>query len=496
MMTAKTRFASSVVLGGLGVLFGGATDVLARPQTTVLKARELHIGNGEVIAGGLLLIEDGRIVRVGTDIAVPEGATVIELPEGSMTPGLIDANASIDATGMTMADADLRPSDPGEALHRLFDSRHHDGHVHKGVDCCGSRCPLSYAHVTGTKCPLCGFPYSSPLPTALGVQPFVSLTEESSEVIPETRVLDSVNLRSPDFDRLLGNGVTTVYVSPDSAAVVGPRGAVVRTGGPIGERVLRDADAVKVSLGTDPSWRGMRNSLPYGSFVTFRSRRPMTRMGVTWVLRKALYDTRAHDEGVMPHGADAPDRNSMRVLSEVLHGTVPLRIQARMQHDILAALRLTQEFGLSFVLEEGTEAQLCTDELRSRDIPVIYGPIYVDAQGYRERSREVNQARLNTMKDLLDAGIPTALSAQELRDENGLARQAMYAIRYGVSPGDATKAVTETPAKLLRLDDRVGTLAAGKRADVVMWSGQPFQGDSKPMIVMIDGRVVLDRRKG
>jgi len=99
------------------------------------------------------------------------------------------------------------------------------------------------------------------------------------------------------------------------------------------------------------------------------------------------------------------------------------------------------------------------------------------------------------MKALLDSGIETALTAHELRDEDGLARQAMYAIRYGVAADKVLRAVTATPARILGLGDELGTLEPGKRADVVIWSGQPFEATSSPLVVLIDGEVVLDRRK-
>jgi imidazolonepropionase-like amidohydrolase len=95
---------------------------------------------------------------------------------------------------------------------------------------------------------------------------------------------------------------------------------------------------------------------------------------------------------------------------------------------------------------------------------------------------------------LLQAKIPTALSAQDLREEDGLARQAMYAQRFGVSFDDALRAVTQTPARLLGLEKELGTLVRGKRADLVLWSGTPFAATSMPLVVLIDGEVVLDRR--
>lgn len=480
----------------------------------VVKADRLHVGNGTVIENGWVLIESGRIVAVGPGLTVPDGAKTIDVKNGAITPGLIDAHAQIDPTGRTIIRAAGGRGTPesedehgghlsGSAINvarEIFES--HDHHVHSpGFDCCGSTCPLSLQHVEEVKCPVCGFPDVAPAfrPTsagAAGTSFRPTDVESSSETIPETRVIDALDLRSPDFDRLLRDGVTTVYVSPDPAAVISSQGAVVRTGGPVGDRVDREADAVLAAMGTDPSWRGFSNRRPWRTNVNFYARRPTTRMGVAWVFRKAFYDAQRHEAGLEVSGADAPTEPAMRVLAKILKGEIPLRIQARMQHDILTALRLADEFGLRFTLVEGTEAYRCLDELKSTSTPVVYGPIYVTAPGARAGTFEVNEARLHTLRALLDAEIPTALTAHELRDEAGLSRQAMYALRYGVSKDEVTRLVTEMPAKLLGLADEIGTIEPGKRADLVLWNGEPFNGVSKPAVVLIDGKIVLDQRPG
>ena len=135
--------------------------------------------------------------------------------------------------------------------------------------------------------------------------------EAVSEVVPETRVIDSVDLRAPDFARLARSGVTTVFVSPGSSAVIGARAAIVKTAGPTEGRIVRNADAIKASMGRDPrSPRGGYNRRPSARYVSTRTRRPTTRMGVAWVLRKALFDARDAKAGLGPiGGADcAPPR--------------------------------------------------------------------------------------------------------------------------------------------------------------------------------------------
>jgi imidazolonepropionase-like amidohydrolase len=322
----------------------------------------------------------------------------------------------------------------------------------------------------------------------------MSLTwaEQSSEVTPHRLVLDSVNLLARDFERLMRSGVTTVYLSPDSAGVIGSRGAIVKTAGPLDQRIVRRADAVKASLGSDPINRGRSNYLPpqYGPAPSFHTRRPTTRMGVDWVFRKAFYDAQRARQGLSLHGADMPPDAAVPVLQDVLDGRVPLRIQARMQHDIFSALRLAEEFKLTFTLEEATEAYRCLPQLRAAGVPVIFGPLYAAPSGFRARTDEVGRPRLNTPAQLAEAGIEFALTAQELRDEESLVRQAMFAARSGLAPDAALRAITATPARLLGLAEQVGELVPGRAADLVVWSGEPLDATSRPLLVMIGGRVV------
>jgi imidazolonepropionase-like amidohydrolase len=223
-------------------------------------------------------------------------------------------------------------------------------------------------------------------------------------------------------------------------------------------------------------------------------RRPNSRMGLVWVFRKAFYDVARRREGIAVYGADTADDEALDVLQEVVEGRVPLRIQARLQRDILAALRLAEEFQLRFTLEEATEAYRCLDEIKAAGVPVIFGPIYSEPAGIRRSSGEGDESRYFTFDALLKQGIPTALSAQEFREEDGLARQAMFAQRFGVSFDDALRAVTQTPAQLIGMDKELGTVEVGKRADLVLWSGEPFAATTRPLVVLVDGQIVVDQR--
>ncbi len=518
-----------------------AITATAQAQSLVIHTHAVHVGDGRVLNDATVVVTDGKVAAVGADVAVPPGATVVKVDGGCVSPGLIDANAIVEAV-------DLLPTPPpnprgvfGAWIAGAGEREHGHAHAHERADPAGSdgvarltdgraaadergflpadrdtidgqlsrqdaaaRAEFVRTFIDGTGinpeahddviCPVCGGSQTQPFEA--GVRSYYSWAEQSAEIIPHTRVLDAVHLRSPDFDRLLSGGVTTVFVSPDPASVIGSAGAIVRTGGPLADRVLSETGAVKAVIGSEPSWRGGNNRPPWFSNVTIFSRRPNNRMGLTWVFRKAFHDADRDARGVDVYGADVPPQEAMDALQAIRTGETPLRIQARMLHDITTACRLADEFGITFTLEEATDAYKCVDMLKSRGLSVIYGPIYEEADAPRAWTGETDDARLHTVRTLVEAGIPTALSAQERRDEDGLARQAMMAVRFGVAPEDALQLVTSAPAKMLGVADRLGTVEAGKQADLVVWSGPPLEATSKPVVVIVNGRIVLDRRSG
>ncbi len=472
------------IVGLIGLLVISLLPTAAATEKTdaevlVIKAGRVYTLTGDPIEGGVVIVRNGRIEAVGRELAVPDGARIVARPASVVTPGLIDACCTVDAeipqeaTGWPYEN--MRPS-----LWRWLGE--YASHDHSDPD-----------HVCGPECG--GLPTAAEQePLAAAMPPGIVWAEQSSEVTPHCLVIDSVNLFANDFARLLKGGVTTVYASADSSNVIGARGAILKTGGPLTERVVRRADAVKAAMGADPSDRGLPNFLPpyYGPPPSVLTRRPTTRMGVEWVFRKAFYDARRVRDGLEIYGADMPPPLAIPVLQQVLDGQIPLRIQARMQHDIFTALRLAAELNLKFTLEEATEAYRCLPQLKAAGVPVIFGPLYLTPKGFRSLTDEVKRPRLNTPKQLADAGIEFALTAQELRDEEGLARQAMLAVQNGLTPAEALRAVTVTPAALLGLTGQVGVVAPGAVADLVVWNTEPLDATSRPWVVIINGRVVLE----
>ena len=481
-----------------------AEEVTESVDSYAVKAAKAHLGNGQIVEDALIVIRDGKIESVTAGGSAPDGLKLLEVAE--VTPGLIDANAKID-----VMDALLYPSeDPRLTILRALgmEDQYHGGDVCP----CGTVCPAVTLHRKDESCLFCGYPEHDPhahahdeeeeeeellelkreamaagVPSESGL-----ITDQSSEVVPQFEIMDGIDHGSKDFDRLLQEGVTTVYLSPDGSAVIGSRGATMRTGGPITERFM-GTGSVKTVVGSDAYRYGTRNRSPFRGFVSIYTRRPDSRMGVGWVFRRAFYDALLRARGLEPTGADKTSAEASRVLQGVLAGDVPMRIQARTGSDIETAFRFANEFGISFTLEDPVEAWKRVDLLKQTETPVVFGPIFDQPSGITAGSSEMRNRRLHTVRDLSNAGIPMALSAQDLRGEEGLARQAMLAIRFGVEPAEALRMVTQYPAQLLGIESEVGTIEPGRRADLVCWNGSPFSALTRIEKVMLDGVLSYER---
>ncbi|MGA1489701.1 MAG: amidohydrolase family protein [Planctomycetota bacterium] len=470
------------------LLLGGAPGA-AQAVDRFIRADSIHVGDGRTIEDGVVQVRDGRIVAVGAGLPIPAGAEVIDLSGHHLTPGLIDANSKVEPESL------LRPmaKSPEEMVREMFGlppepvQHFHDPRV----------CPEYASHEEEVICPICGGESADPdhhgEVGVSGVSGPSAISEQSSEVIPQTAWLDAIDLDSPDFQRLLRDGVTTIYAAPDPSAVIGARGAILRTAG--AERVLEREAAVKATIGSDPYRFGTFNRRPSIRSLTHFSRRPQSRMGVGWIFRKAFYDTLLRAEGGTPSGADTADPAAHAVLAEVLAGTVPLRVQARTSSDIESAYRLCGEFGVRFTLVDPVEGYRVLERIERDPVPIVFGPIYDDPNGLSARTSESSRSRLHTLRDLIATGAPVALSAQDLREEDGLGRQAMMAVRFGVDHAKALSLVTSAPARMLGLAAEVGTIAPGRRADLVAWPGVPFAATSAVQKVFVDGALAFDREE-
>jgi imidazolonepropionase-like amidohydrolase len=315
--------------------------------------------------------------------------------------------------------------------------------------------------------------------------------EQSSEAPARMRVADALDLFSYQWQRELRSGVTTALAVPADFDVIGGLGLVLKTGGPpeLAARLVRPDAVLRGAIGTQPS---VGNNIPrFQEPANFYFRRPTTRMGVEWVFRKAFYDT------LQGQGDDDPALAAdHEVLRRVLRGELPLSIQAKATQDVRTAIYLKEEFKIPHViLDFSIEAWREPELLKRSGVAVVlphFPPDGLHPDGFVNDSYFLP---LEAAKMLHDWGVPFALSGHGERDVGArLSDQAALAQRGGLAFEDALAAVTLVPARLVGVEQRVGSLEVGKDADLVLWSGQPLQPTSRVVGVVLQGKLVLDPR--
>jgi imidazolonepropionase-like amidohydrolase len=317
--------------------------------------------------------------------------------------------------------------------------------------------------------------------TALGL-PQAHENEESAEVTPQIRILDAIDPASPQFAQVLRDGVTTAYVSPGGRNVLGGLGVVLKTlGKDLEARVVRNDADLRMTLGNMPAagnspFRGL------GAGANMFFRRPTNRMGVIWEVRRAFYDAMDARE-TRPGPLAEPDAGT-RVLIDALDKKIAVRTTARHDQDIRTALRLAEEFGLRIVLDEAVESWQALDYIVAAKVPVVAAPPSLP------RADDSAKPHLDTLALLARAGVPVAIAtgpgASGLR-ALPLVREAAFAVGGGMPREAALAAVTSVPAMILGIGDRVGSLAPGRDADVVVWSRHPLSLGSRVARVFVDG---------
>ncbi len=310
--------------------------------------------------------------------------------------------------------------------------------------------------------------------------------EQGEEVTPQVHVLDAVNPQDKRFIRARRAGVTTVQVGAGNLNVIGGLGAVLKIRGvTTRDMVLRDESGLRLTLGAQPS-RGNR-SIRFGTPVGIFYRRPSTRMGVVWEARKAFYDAMEYrEQKTVPDGDDKPTGfdPGMEVLVRALEKEVTVHTTAQAEHDIRTALRLAEEFGYDTLIEGGTEAWRVVEELATSGTKVLLSSPSTLDNGARADGAEF---RYHTVKALADAGVEFAIQTGPEGTPLDLIQEAMLTVRNGLDESVALAAITKIPAEILGIDDRVGSLAAGRDADFVVWSGSPFDPTTRIEAVYIDG---------
>ena len=303
--------------------------------------------------------------------------------------------------------------------------------------------------------------------------------ETSSPNTCQIRGIDGLNPKDMAIEVARNAGFTTCYTGPGSANVLGGTGIAFKTkpGETVYDIVIPGTEMMKMAFGENP-----KNV--YGS----RHVLPNTRMGVAAVLREALFNAKAYSDAKLEaekEGKEPPKPDfKLEALVPVVRGEMKCRIHAHRNDDIVTAVRIAKEFNLDFVIEHCTEGYMIKDFLKKENVTAVVGPL--DMQPAK---MEIWNATFDNPGILEKAGVNFCLTQDTSSFTKILPINIGIAIAHGLSHEYALKAVTINPAKVLGLEDRMGSLEAGKDADIAIFSGDPFCNYTLCRTTIIDGVV-------
>jgi imidazolonepropionase-like amidohydrolase len=295
--------------------------------------------------------------------------------------------------------------------------------------------------------------------------------------------------QDPEFPRALAGGVTTAQILPGSANLIGGRSAVIKI---VPSRTVQGMKfpgaryGLKMACGENPK-------------RVYAQRGPSTRMGnmagyrAAWISAEAY--KRRWDAWNATHKGDAPTRDlTLETLAAALRGDIYVHMHCYRADEMAQVIDMSHEFGYKVrAFHHAIEAYKIADLLAKEGIAAT---MWADWGGFKMEALDTVRANIG----LVDAAGARATIHSD--DGSGIQRlnqevaKAMYAAkRAGLTVGEdtAVKWMTINPAWALGLDDRIGSLEAGKNADVVLWNGDPFSVYAKAEKVWIDGAKLFDR---
>jgi len=314
--------------------------------------------------------------------------------------------------------------------------------------------------------------------------------EKSAPIQPELRAYDAFNGRERLLEWIRGFGVTTIHTGPAPGILMPGQTMIIKTAGPTADDgLLRREAMVCVTLGEGGVNRGDAD----------KPKSPGTRSKQIAMLRAEFIKAAEYDRkrtAKPPADADPSDEKSdkprdrdlrLEALVRVLKKEQPLLVTAHRAQDILSALKRAREFDVNIVLDGAAEAHLMAEQIKAAAVPVIIHPALQRAGGELENMSFETAARLHA------AGIPIAMQSgyeSYVPKTRVVLLEAAINVANGLKPADALAAMTIESAKILGIADRVGSIEAGKDADLALYDGDPFEYTTHCVGTVIDGRLV------
>jgi imidazolonepropionase-like amidohydrolase len=292
--------------------------------------------------------------------------------------------------------------------------------------------------------------------------------EVSAAIQPDLRAVDAYNARERLVEYVRSFGVTTIHTGHAPGSIISGQTMVVKTaGGTLEDAIVVQDAMLAASLG--------------GIARAEQGKSPGTRAKAAAMLRGELIKAQ---EYIKKH-----ENKDLRleVLARVLRRETPLLVTVHRANDILTTIRVGKEFNIPIVLDGVAEAPLVIEEIKASGYPVILHPTMYRAFG------DTENLSMETAALLRKAGIPFALQSgfeTYVPKTRVVLLEAAVAAANGLGMEAALASVTIDPARLLKIDERVGSLESGKDADLALYDGDPFEYTMHCTGVIIDGQTV------
>ncbi len=305
----------------------------------------------------------------------------------------------------------------------------------------------------------------------LGTYDFGDVNESTEPLGPEHRALDALHMEVRDWYDATMAGVTTIVTGPGSGERMGGQSITIKTfGASLDDRILKESHELKMAI----------NARSLSHIPAIRS---MFLQAREYMAKWDAWEAGGRQD-------PAPKRDlRLEAIVPVLRGEEMVRLHVHYANDMVAFLKLKDEFGFDLVFIHSSEAYKVADEIARRHVPVITLPL-----GTRIG---VSEDLLYGNTRLVEAGVRVSLHTDHpVIHEKLLRLNAAMAIKYGMPEDYALKAVTINPATDSRIDDRVGSIEVGKDADLVVLDGVWYEPSTRVDLVFVDGIRAYDRNAG
>lgn len=309
--------------------------------------------------------------------------------------------------------------------------------------------------------------------------------EQTDPITPQLNTIDAINPMDITFNEAVKSGITSVCSTPGSSNPIGGQAIALKTYGKIVDKmVIKNPVATKVAFGENP-----KNC--YGG----NEKTPQTRMAIAALIRETLRKAQEYLDDIDKSQLEEDDANKPEYnmkyesLIPVLKKEIPLKAHVHRVDDMFTAIRIAKEFDLKLTLDHCTEGHLVVDELIEEGYPILVGP------SLTERSKiELRNLTFETAGILSNNGLDICLITDHpVIPIQYLPLCAGIAIKHGMKEDKALEAITINPAKVLGIDNRVGSIEVGKDADIVIWDNNPFEINSNVLYTIIDGKIVYKK---